>query len=141
MARVLPLAWHDHERFLKGLAATPPRSNVMVPVHAERRQVERLIGATEVRDLLETGEPFEWFSPTPTWRAIALVGQTMIGRTLHVRYQYAVTQPAAWWLQTVYDPTRGKSWWWSATGRRRVCFCPPPPGWQDDGTVWRPWRP
>jgi len=135
MARVLPFAWRDHDAFLHGLLAVPVASVLRIPPHAARRQVDRLIGAPELRDLVETGEPFEWFSATPTWRSIGLVGRSTTGRILHVRCQYAVTQPTAWWVQTVYDPTRGKSWWWSADGRRRVCFCPPPPGWVDDGAI------
>lgn len=132
LERVLPLAEREHDAFLNGLRQIPPTSVLRVSQHALRRQVERLIGYYELRDLIETGEVMEYFVEGVRWRLITLVGETETGRLLHVLCRYASETPAVWWIVTAFDPTKEKAWWWSADGRRRVCFCPPPPDWVPD---------
>jgi hypothetical protein len=132
LEQVLPLAEADHETFLKGLQTHPPTSVLRIHPHALKRQIERMIGIGELRDLVETGIPMEWFAEGPQWRKILLVGETVNGRLLHVVCGYDSARPDAWYAITAYDPRQGKWWWFSQDGRRRVCFCPPPPDWDPD---------
>jgi hypothetical protein len=130
LARVLPRAEKDQETFLAGLG--DGTSLLEVDEHLLQRQGQRAVNRDLVQEVIECGEPIEWFqihdasgNLLPHFRLLlcAVAGEQQ--RPLHVAVRFGHRPkegPWIWEVQTVYDP-RTRTWQWSADYRQRLCFC------------------